>query len=171
MLSGGGRERFTSLSSSSSNSTFYVNLVEEVPQDVFPLRVEFFGHCVLEEEEEEEEEEERGSVRQGELTDCADTLSELSCSLSQHLDGYGSGECHFTPVLFLIPSPPSLSLHPLLFTSSTTSPPLRHSIILFHSVLPIISPSPFLPTSFHPRILPLSVPPPPPPSGVCLSVK
>ena len=98
MLGGSGRERSTSLSSSSSNSTFYVNLVEEVPQDVFPLRMEFFGHCVLEEEEEEEEEE-RGSVRQGELTDCGDTLSELSCSLSQHLDGYGSGECHFTHLL------------------------------------------------------------------------
>lgn len=88
MLGGGGRERTTSLTSSSSNSTFYVNLVEEVPQDVFPLRVEFYGHCVLEEEEEEEEE--RGSTRQGDLTDCGDTLSELSCSLSQHLDGYGS---------------------------------------------------------------------------------
>lgn len=79
-----GRERSTSLSSSSSNSTFYVNLVEEVPQDVFPVRIEFLEHFVLDEEDEDAFLEDE--------TDCGDTLSELSCSNSQRLDGYGSGE-------------------------------------------------------------------------------
>ncbi|XP_042873617.1 uncharacterized protein LOC122254148 [Penaeus japonicus] len=79
-----GRERSISLSSSSSNSTFYVNLVEEVPQDVFPVRIEFPEHFVLDEEDEDAFLEDE--------TDCGDTLSELSCSNSQRLDGYGSGE-------------------------------------------------------------------------------
>ncbi|KAK7069394.1 hypothetical protein SK128_010976, partial [Halocaridina rubra] len=88
------RERNTSLSSSasSSSSTFYVHLVEEVPRDVFPVRVEFLDQFVLEEEEEEEDDE--GDDEEDEedldllLED--DTLSELSSTYSHRLDGYGS---------------------------------------------------------------------------------
>ncbi|XP_042227710.1 ras GTPase-activating protein nGAP-like isoform X2 [Homarus americanus] len=75
-----GSERNASLCS--SNSTFYVNLVEEVPQDVFIVRTEYLDHSVLEEEDED--------LLLEDETDCGDTLSELSCSLSQQLDGYGT---------------------------------------------------------------------------------